>query len=123
MQRYVLVICGLIACMHSMGQSNAGKDKKKSNDQTTSAQPSSLEPYYPAKVYEPKKKKSSGKVTYDAVDDFYKRQEQLVKLERKNEKAMDKPQYSDPMYFGHKRPPKKRPPEKMKYCKVCGIRH
>ena len=27
------------------------------------------------------------------------------------------------MYFGHKRPPKKRPANKMKFCKECGIRH
>jgi hypothetical protein len=49
--------------------------------------------------------------------------EEVARQRRKNEKLMAKPQYSDPMYFGHKRPPKKRPPEKMKYCKVCGIRH
>jgi hypothetical protein len=32
-------------------------------------------------------------------------------------------QYVNPMYFGHKKPPKKRPAHKMKLCKVCGIRH
>jgi hypothetical protein len=46
-----------------------------------------------------------------------------VKEKRKAEKIMEKPQYSNPMYFGHKRPPKKRAPNKMKYCKECGIRH
>lgn len=90
-------------------------------------QPSSLQPYYPSKNYEPEKKKenkkSSDKITYNARERFYDRMEQIAKAQRKAEKELAKPQYSDPSYFGHKRPPKKRPPEKMKLCKVCGIRH
>jgi uncharacterized cupredoxin-like copper-binding protein len=27
------------------------------------------------------------------------------------------------LYFGHKRIPPRRPPGRMKFCKVCGIRH
>lgn len=42
---------------------------------------------------------------------------------RREERMKKKPQYSDPMYFGHKKPPKKRPPGKQKFCKVCGMRH
>ncbi|MBX2843294.1 MAG: hypothetical protein KTR26_16100 [Flammeovirgaceae bacterium] len=42
---------------------------------------------------------------------------------RKEEKMKQKPQYTDPMYFGHKKPPKKRPRGKQKYCKVCQMRH
>jgi hypothetical protein len=49
--------------------------------------------------------------------------EEVAKAERKAEKEAMKPENSDPLYFGHKRPPKKRSPKKMKYCKVCGIRH
>ncbi|MEN7550247.1 hypothetical protein AAG747_20175 [Rapidithrix thailandica] len=45
------------------------------------------------------------------------------KLRRKRAKQMDKPQYSNPMYFGHKKKPKKRPLGKQKLCKECGIRH
>ncbi len=86
--------------------------------------PSSLQPNLPKKVYAPKvsKKKKSG-ITYDARDKFYDRMEKLEKERRKNEKNSSKPQYSDFQYFGHKKPPKRRPPEKMKYCKICGIRH
>ena len=36
---------------------------------------------------------------------------------------MEKPQYSDPSYFGHKKKPKKRPPGKKKFCKECGMYH
>lgn len=68
------------------------------------------------------KKKPKGK--YERlVDEYYDRMEQNAKEARKKEKEMQKPQYSDPLYFGHKKKPKKRPPGKMKYCKVCGIKH
>jgi hypothetical protein len=55
--------------------------------------------------------------------EFADRMAEVEKARRKNERMMDEPQYSDPMYFGHKKPPKKHKPGKMKYCKVCGIRH
>lgn len=99
---------------------------KKKKQETTSEQPSSLTPYYPEKTKEVEKKKtkkSGRKVTYDARDKFYDRMEQVAKDNRKAEKELKKPQYSDPSYFGHKRPPKKRPAGKMKYCKECGLRH
>ncbi|UZR96072.1 hypothetical protein [Chondrinema litorale] len=47
-----------------------------------------------------------------------------TKRQLRKEAAMkDDPRYTDPLYFGHKKPPKKRPVGKQKYCKVCGIRH
>lgn len=87
--------------------------------------PSSLDPYYPKEVKMPKKakKKPSSGPTYESQAQFQARMEKTVKEKRKAEKEMMKPQYSDPMYFGHKRPPKKRKPGKMKFCKECGIRH
>jgi len=57
------------------------------------------------------------------IVEYEERMEQNVKNKRKKAKEMEKPQYSDWTYFGHKRKPKKRPPEKMKYCDECGIRH
>ncbi|MBX2967452.1 MAG: hypothetical protein KF845_15015 [Cyclobacteriaceae bacterium] len=101
----------------------AQSSKKKKKETGTTQQPSSVDPYYPKQSYQPKEKKASGKVTYDARDKFYDRMEQVAKAHRKAEKELSKPQYSDPTYFGHKRPPKRRPPHKMKYCKECGIRH
>jgi hypothetical protein len=120
MLRNLLIIVLVFSSIASIAQ----KKKKDKKDAGSSGQPSSLAPYYPQKDYEPtKKKKPSGKVTYDARDKYYDRLEEIAKQEKKNEKLSEKPQYSDPMYFGHKRPPKKRPAHKMKYCKVCGIRH
>ena len=61
--------------------------------------------------------------TYNSEKEYYDRVEAFGKTRRKNEKMLMSPQYSDPSYFGHKRPPKRRPPDKMKFCKECGIRH
>ena len=103
--------------------------RKKKNTQTQSAQsgsqPTSLNPSAPEKKYGAKKTKK-GKLadpTYGSEAAYFKRMKELPKIRRKNEKMMDKPQYSDPSYFGHKRPPKKRPVGKMKFCKECGLRH
>lgn len=49
--------------------------------------------------------------------------EARLKERQKIAEEMKKPQYSDKMYFGHKRPPKKRPVHKRKFCKECGIVH
>ena len=57
------------------------------------------------------------------VEEYYVRMEANSKRYKKLEKDMRKPQFSDPSYFGHKRPPKKRPPGKKKFCKECGMVH
>ena len=103
----------LIACGVSVAQKNKSKN------------PTSVDPSGPSKVYSPKasRKKKSGATTYDARDKYYDRVEDISRKRRKNENMADKPQYSNFQYFGHKKPPKKRAPEKMKYCKICGIRH
>ena len=106
----------------------AQKRKKKSSQASTSQvgdQPTSLNPSASEKKYGPKKSKKGklAKPTYGSEEAYFKRMEELQKTRRKNERMMDKPQYSDPSYFGHKRPPKKRPPHKMKFCKECGLRH
>ena len=57
------------------------------------------------------------------VEEFYKRMKDEVKEDRKLARIMQKPQYSDPTYFGHKRKPTERPVGKRKFCKECGIVH
>ena len=106
----------------AIGQSK--KKKKSPSVKPPVEQPSALNPGDTERVYAPKaSKKSSRGATYNAERDFYERMEDLEKTKRKNEKLAAKPQYSDPMYFGHKKPPKKRKPGKMRFCKECGIRH
>lgn len=54
----------------------------------------------------------------------YQERMKAVAKRRKKEARMDqKPQYSDAMYFGHKRKPKKRKPGKRKLCKECLVVH
>jgi hypothetical protein len=114
----LLILVFLLAA----GQVVLAQSKQKSETNG----PSSLTPYYPEKTKDVKKdskKAKSGKVTYNARDKFYDRMDEVAKANRKAEKELQKPQYSDPSYFGHKRPPKRRPSGKLKYCKECGIRH
>jgi hypothetical protein len=93
--------------------------------QPASSQPNSLNPNAPQREYGPRKvkKSKSNKVTYSLEQQYYDRVLAVAKERKKAEKIMQKPQYSDPMYFGHKRPPKKRSAKKMRYCSECGIRH
>lgn len=61
---------------------------------------------------------------YDKKVEEYKiRMRENAMKNAKIAKEMQKPQYSDPSYFGHKKKPKKRPLGKRKFCKECGIVH
>ena len=70
------------------------------------------------------RKKSGINAYYDQkIEEYEARMKNNAKRHRKMRKKMRKPQYSDPAYFGHKRPPKKRPPGKKKFCKICEMVH
>lgn len=69
------------------------------------------------------KRASKGKTHDDLVQEFEDRVEANAKRRKKEAKLAEKPQYSDPSYFGHKKKPKKRPVGKRKFCKECGIVH
>jgi hypothetical protein len=124
MLRFPLIILLVLCATASFAQSKKKRNKKAESPQQQST---SLSPYFPSKDYEPekkgKKKSKSRKATYNAMDEHENRMKAVVKDHRKAEKEMLKPQYSDPSYFGHKRKPKKRSPDKMKFCKICEIRH
>lgn len=55
--------------------------------------------------------------------EYVERMQSNTKKYKKIAKEMEKPQYSDPLYFGHKKKPKKRPLGKRKYCDECGLWH
>lgn len=57
------------------------------------------------------------------VKEYEERMEAKAKEYKKLAKLMEKPQYSDPSYFGHKHKPKKRKPGKRKFCRECEIVH
>lgn len=123
--RIILIgLCSLFFA-ESFGQSK--KKRKEKDNSSEYVQPTSLDPATYRRAEEAPHNSSRVKlkrgITYDAVERYYERMEMVAKARKKAEKEMMKPQYSDPSYFGHKRPPKKRKPGKMKYCKECGIRH
>ena len=68
-------------------------------------------------------KNSSFKTQEEGKKVYEDRMKQTAKDIKKNMKILERPQYSDKSYFGHKRPPKKRPLSRRKLCKVCGIVH
>jgi len=119
-----LLLVAFLAFVSAETHGQFWKNKKKSQTETEGGQPTSLSPSYAKKEYVPKASRKETKgPTYGLEQEYYERMEDLEKTRRKSEKMMEKPQYSDPLYFGHKRPPKKRKPSKMKFCKQCGIRH
>lgn len=69
------------------------------------------------------KKRSNYKTQADLVKEYEERMEANAKRYKKEAKMAEKPQYSDPSYFGHKKKPKKRPVGKRKFCKECQIVH
>ncbi len=91
------------------------------------SKPTIREPVYKKGVFSPHRAKSyklkKQKVTHSAQYEFYERVEQAAKDREKLLKKLAKPQYSNFLYYGHKRKPKKHAPNKMKYCPECGIRH
>lgn len=113
----------LIACT-SFAQSR--KEKKAAKEDSQSNQPTTLDPADTEEEDAPKVSKRRDKVnkpTYNSQKEFEERMAARSKTYRKNEKNLMTPQYANPAYFGHKRPPKKRPANRMKFCKECGIRH
>lgn len=104
----------------------AKKEKRATGENTQSNLTTPTEPYMEVQKTAPERSKKKGKSagpTYNSEKEFAERMEANGKTSRRNERMLKTPQYSDPMYFGHKNPPKKHKPNKMKYCKECGIRH
>jgi hypothetical protein len=133
MRAILILLCLTLTVTVSHAQSSKRRKKKQpatfeKKNPSLERQASSLEPYTPyaerattSKKKSVKQKDKTGK--YDAQQEFYARMAAVQKKREQSEKMMEKPQYSDPMYFGHRRPPKKRSPGKMKFCKECGIKH
>jgi hypothetical protein len=134
MRAILILLCLTLTVTVSHAQSSSKRKKKKQSSTLEKKTPSlerqasSLEPYTPyaerassSKKKSVKQKDKTGK--YDTQQEFYARMAEVQKNRVKSEKMMEKPQYSDPLYFGHRRPPKKRSPGKMKFCKECGIKH
>ena len=124
--RYALLVLVLLASV-SLAQSQSKKEKKKQKKeiQAQKQYPSSRDPGSSDNLFRGQRKfaKSSNSLEAKAVQEYQQRMKQNARKYNKIEKQKKKPQYSDPMYFGHKRKPKKRPVGKRKFCKVCQIVH
>jgi len=118
--RTILTISLVLFMMTSYAQSRRVRRAEAREQGPTSLDPLPKERELPKHT---RKRTDSKGPTYNAEKEYYERVEAFAKAQRKNEKMLMRPQYSDPSYFGHKRPPKKRPANKMKFCKECGIRH
>jgi len=121
-----LPIHGLVVMLLLFGSAAMAQ----SRDQGNSREPSSKTDRGATYDVQMAKQKKKGKSKYSLASDYDRKVEehhQLMKANaKKNEKIakeMEKPQYSDPTYFGHKKEPKKRPPGKKKFCKECGLVH
>lgn len=107
---------------------NAQDSRSGDPDAIFGENPSSREAENKSAVKSSKKRKKSNRNSFNKqldkkVEEFEERMKDNKKKYRKRAKMMEKPQYSDPSYFGHKKKPKKRPPGKQKFCKECGIKH
>ncbi|MDZ7606313.1 MAG: hypothetical protein U5K79_12170 [Cyclobacteriaceae bacterium] len=113
----LLLFCSSVVLAQSRDQGSSREPSSKSDRGAT----------YDVRMSKQKKKGKSKNSMASQYDRKVEEHHELVKANaKKNEKIareMEKPQYSDPTYFGHKKEPKKRPPGKKKFCKECGMVH
>jgi len=69
------------------------------------------------------KKHKRKKTNKTEVEAFRERIQDVYKEKAKEERLANKKRYRKQGYFGHKKPPKKRPAGKQKFCEVCKIKH
>lgn len=125
--KYFLII--FFSCVLATGGIAQSKTNKKPNKDTPSSRSGSSSEISPENSIFMDSKISAVKRKSDVktMDDLKQEaRERMVANARKHEKMakeVEKPQYSDPSYFGHKNPPKKRKPGKKKFCKECRLRH
>lgn len=126
---FPLLIIFFITVGNVGAQSKKSKKKNKDMEVEFNQAPSSRDPDFsvgeaPSREAKRKTQSKNYKKRLDRkVEEYEERMQANAKKRAKMEKKMDKPQYSDPMYFGHKKKPKKRKLGKRKLCKECGIVH
>lgn len=106
-----LVVCLLLICFSQAYAQNSIDPNSSKKSSTT------------FKKNKVASKKAYNKKYDQAIVDAQKLKKKNKKKYAKMEKGMKKPQYSNPLYFGHKKRPKIRKEGKRKMCKECGIVH
>jgi hypothetical protein len=125
---FCLLAIGLIYFENASAQSaptSLSPANKESNLLLHETEAGSLKRKHRKGVFAPGRQVATRKPNYKhtARYEFYVRIEESAKQKQRIIKKLSKAQYSDPRYFGHKRIPKRRAPNKMRYCGECGIRH
>lgn len=120
--KYVLAIC-CICLLTTAGMAQSKKRDANPSSRGTTVESGSENVIFSETKRSPTKSKYTGKTAGDLKREYYARMEANSKKYERMAKDMEKPQYSDPSYFGHKKKPKKNRIAKKKFCKECGIRH
>jgi hypothetical protein len=118
----LVILFVAISCSTALAQSKK-EDPSKKGERVEYDRGATYEVGTSIKVRKKKSKYSLAGEFDKKVEEFDKRMEANAKKYKKMAKEMEKPQYSDPTYFGHKKKPKKRPPGKKKFCKECEMYH
>ena len=106
--------------------SHAQKKRKSSKNEDLVT---SVEPYYPERNDYVSKKATGteegakNSITYKALEDSKKQRHRVNKQKLRAERELEKAQNIELDYFGHRNPPKRRSPTKIRYCKRCQIKH
>lgn len=117
---FVLVSVGFAKAQDGGSESNNSRDY--SNSYNPAAETSTVKSRSNKKSI--KKFRKAHKKKFDVLhQEFEARMRKVSKEKKKEAKMAEKPQYSNPSYFGHKRKPKIRPVGKRKFCKECHIVH
>ena len=119
----ICVLGALILGLTNLGFGQTTRDvaaPKPPTPQYQSSKPAKKGSFF-SRIFQTKKSKLVTGI--EAKEDFEKRMKRTAKQKAKIEKLSMQPQYQDPTYFGHKKPPKKRPNGKKKFCKECGMKH
>lgn len=125
MKYFVLLLLFAGTVLFGQAQTKKEKNRQKQEIKGQNENPSSRDPGTSDNLFRGERKmpKSSGSLEAKAIQNYQQRMKKNAKKYNKIDRIKDKPQYSDPTYFGHKRKPKKRPVGKRKFCKECGIVH
>jgi len=114
---FIVSLLAICSPLYSIAQTTLG-DKSLPEEKVHS---------HTKRIHKPTKERSvrlkKVKVRHTPRYEYYARMEEVAKDKQRMLRKMDEPQYTNPLYFGHKRPPKRHEVHKMRYCKECGIRH
>lgn len=121
---FIFLLVGLLVVKEGTAQNTLSPEESKSRTSQTRSFKSEKKGIF---SFLKKNKKAELKTAQEESIDFRNRvskaYKENTKTEIKAEKQQRKEAKKGEKYFGHKRPPKKRPPHKQKFCKTCKIKH